>query len=54
MCRAGETYQQEQRVGNDIGEIGDAEEGAGIGEGVDDLRPFAAREFVEALLPAAA
>ena len=23
----------------------------GIGEGVDDLRPFAAREFVEALLP---
>ncbi|MCC6197362.1 MAG: signal recognition particle-docking protein FtsY [Burkholderiales bacterium] len=24
----------------------------GIGEGVDDLRPFAAREFVEALLPA--
>jgi fused signal recognition particle receptor len=26
----------------------------GIGEDVDDLRPFAAREFVEALLPAAA
>jgi len=23
----------------------------GVGEGVDDLRPFAAREFVEALLP---
>jgi fused signal recognition particle receptor len=26
----------------------------GVGEGVDDLRPFAAREFVEALLPDAA
>jgi len=26
----------------------------GIGEGVDDLRPFAAREFVDALLPAEA
>jgi fused signal recognition particle receptor len=25
----------------------------GVGEGVDDLRPFAAREFVDALLPAA-
>jgi fused signal recognition particle receptor len=25
----------------------------GVGEGVDDLRPFTAREFVEALLPAA-
>jgi fused signal recognition particle receptor len=24
----------------------------GVGEGVDDLRPFVAREFVEALLPA--
>jgi fused signal recognition particle receptor len=24
----------------------------GVGEGVDDLRPFAAREFVDALLPA--
>ena len=23
----------------------------GVGEGVDDLRPFTAREFVEALLP---
>jgi len=23
----------------------------GVGEGVDDLRPFSAREFVEALLP---
>ncbi|MCC7327560.1 MAG: signal recognition particle-docking protein FtsY [Burkholderiales bacterium] len=26
----------------------------GVGEGVDDLRPFAAREFVDALLPAEA
>lgn len=26
----------------------------GVGEGVDDLRPFAAREFVDALLPAGA
>ena len=25
----------------------------GVGEGVDDLRPFVAREFVDALLPAA-
>src|SRR5205823_9593464 len=24
----------------------------GVGEGIDDLRPFAAAEFVEALLPA--
>lgn len=24
----------------------------GVGEGPDDLRPFVAREFVEALLPA--
>jgi fused signal recognition particle receptor len=24
----------------------------GVGEGVDDLRPFSAREFVDALLPA--
>ena len=26
----------------------------GVGEGVDDLRPFVASEFVEALLPLAA
>jgi fused signal recognition particle receptor len=25
----------------------------GVGEGIDDLRPFAVREFVDALLPAA-
>ena len=25
----------------------------GVGEGVDDLRPFVAAEFVDALLPAA-